>query len=55
MVKTACEHLPDVMVALHPYAPQILTAAFLAVTTKVPNCANALAKALSCLTIHNGA
>ena len=55
VAKTACESLPDTIIMLQASSPTILSAAFVAVTTKVPNSLSSLTKALTLLTIHTGA
>ena len=55
VVRTACERIPDVVLTMHSAAPRILTAAFSAITTKVPNSLPSLTKAMTLLTIHTGA
>lgn len=54
VVRAACDHLPDVVLMMHASAPVVLTAAFSAITTKVPNSLPSLTKAITLLTIHTG-
>ncbi|XP_047736635.1 integrator complex subunit 1-like [Hyalella azteca] len=55
VARCACEKLPDVILTMHEAAPDVLTAAFVAVTSRVPSSISDLTKALTLLTLHTGA
>lgn len=55
VVRCACDHLPDVILTMHAAAPNILTAAFSAISSRVPSSLNNLTKSMTLLTLHTGA
>ena len=55
VAEIAVEHLPEVILLLHEYAPDLLTAAFSTCLSSTPSTTNALSDALAMLSIHTGA
>lgn len=55
VVEEALEHLPDVILLLHPHSPQLLTQAFTATLTAPITATEHLSEAMQLIYIHTGA